>query len=174
MFTDVPIHHTSAKESHEWLSGPDIKYWPQALNFSVWCSTSGCGVSIDLLDNPIFMFHFHFTMRRILYELNYSLPGDKTFDPKGCNYNKVAFSKLKNEFGLKQNCDFRYLHGYNQGLGHVWGYWGIGGHELTDKEVHAMPLVWDTGYHTETTDTSTFFEPNKKKTSSVRNGPGLV
>lgn len=53
----------------------------------------------------------------------------------------------------------------------MWGYWGIGGHELTDKEVHAMPLVWDTGYHTKTTDTSTFFEPNKKKTSSVRNGP---
>lgn len=171
VFTNVPVHHTTARESHEWLAGPNMRYWPQALNFAVWCATSGCGIGLDLLDNPIFMFHLHFTVRRILYELNYILPGDTMFDSKNGQYSKVALQRLRAEFGISKDADFRFTHGYNNGLGYIWGYWGIGGHELTDSEVHSLRLLWDTGYHTVTSDEGTFFEPNKTSTKKVRNGP---
>ena len=32
-----------------WLGSPDMNYWPQQLNFAVWCATTGCGVSSRLL-----------------------------------------------------------------------------------------------------------------------------
>ena len=31
-----------------WFAGPDMKYWPQQLNFATWCATTGCGVSRDI------------------------------------------------------------------------------------------------------------------------------
>ena len=51
IFTNTVIKHTSSKETHEWLAGPNMKYWPQQLNFAVWCATTGCGVSLRLLFN---------------------------------------------------------------------------------------------------------------------------
>ena len=45
VFTDTKLTHHSAKESHKWLNSPDMKYWPQQLNFAVWCATTGCGIS---------------------------------------------------------------------------------------------------------------------------------
>lgn len=93
-------------------------------------------------------------------------------DPKNGHYSKVALSKLKPEFNINNNnSDFRFTHGYNNGLGHTWAYWGIGGHTLTNSEVHVLKLVWDMGYHMVTTDIGTFFEPNKTETKKVRNGP---
>ena len=49
IFTNTTVKHTSSKESHEWLAGPNMRYWPQQLNFAVWCATTGCGVSLRLL-----------------------------------------------------------------------------------------------------------------------------
>ena len=46
---DTEITHYSGKESHTWLYGPNMKYWPQQLNFALWCLTTECGVSSDLL-----------------------------------------------------------------------------------------------------------------------------
>ena len=38
IFTNTTIKHTSSKETHEWLAGPNMKYWTQQLNFAVWCA----------------------------------------------------------------------------------------------------------------------------------------
>jgi len=69
-------HHR--RESKHWLGGSDMKYWPQQLNFAVFCMTQGCGISCDIFDNRInlppqirafYIFHVYFTVRRILYQL---------------------------------------------------------------------------------------------------------
>ena len=39
----------TGKEAKRWLEGPNLSYWSQALNFAVWCSTAGCGVTRDML-----------------------------------------------------------------------------------------------------------------------------
>ena len=49
VFTDTKFTHHSGKESYRWLNSPDMNYWPQQLNFAVWCATSSCGVSSRLL-----------------------------------------------------------------------------------------------------------------------------
>jgi len=30
-----------------------MKYWPQRLNFAVFCATQGCGISREIFDNGI-------------------------------------------------------------------------------------------------------------------------
>ena len=62
-------------------NGPDMKYWPQQLNFATWCATTGCGVSRELFEEnhstlelpPVvrsfYKFHVYFTIRKILWLL---------------------------------------------------------------------------------------------------------
>ena len=41
IFKNTTITFTSASQCRRWLSGPNFSYWPQQLNFAVWCATSG-------------------------------------------------------------------------------------------------------------------------------------
>ena len=60
-----------------------MSYWPQQLNFALWCATTGCGISIcslfddDMTDSELklppqvrsfLLFHVYFTVRHILWE----------------------------------------------------------------------------------------------------------
>ena len=49
VFVDTKLTHHSGKESHRLLNSPDISYWPQQLNFAVWCAMTGCGISSRIL-----------------------------------------------------------------------------------------------------------------------------
>ena len=48
VFIDTKLTHHSDKESLRWLGSPDMNYWPQQLNFAVWCAMTGCGISSKL------------------------------------------------------------------------------------------------------------------------------
>jgi len=78
IFQKTKLRHTSGTESKHWLGGPDMKYWPQQLNFAVFCATQGCGISREIFDNGVnlppqirafYIFHVYFTVRRVLYQL---------------------------------------------------------------------------------------------------------
>lgn len=137
IFEQLQIAHTTAAESKKWLAGPEMSYWPQQLNFAVWCATMGCGVSRDLFDDDnaktslpesvrsFYLFHVYFTIRRVLFEMGgiqriMSLPGDPNFDQKNNKYDIASYKRLCAEFGIKPTTDFRYKHGANGGLGNVW------------------------------------------------------
>ena len=45
IFQKTKIRHNSASEAKRWLGGPHMNYWPQQLNFAVFCATQGCGIS---------------------------------------------------------------------------------------------------------------------------------
>ena len=161
IFTDTVITHRSSHESRRWLSGPNFEYYPQQLNFAVFCATTGCGVSRrilfedkmrdgknDLTDSELilppqvrsfFWFHVYFTVRRILFELggvqnSLPLPGDPAFSQTENKYDIPSFERICAEFGISPNADFRFTRGDNHGLGSVFEYFTNSGYIKTPYE----------------------------------------
>ena len=56
IFQQTRLKHTSA-ESKTWLRGPNRKYWPQQLNFAVFCTILGCGISREIFDSGLSLHH---------------------------------------------------------------------------------------------------------------------
>ena len=44
IFQKTKIRHNSASEAKRWLGGLHMNYWPQQLNFAVFCATQGCEI----------------------------------------------------------------------------------------------------------------------------------
>ena len=131
IFSKTQITHTTGKESRSWLSGPKMKYWPQQLNFALWCATTGSGISWEILNKlsqqlrAFYRFHVYFTVRRILFEMGgiqsfSALPGDPTFNQTENKYDSPSFKRICAEFGIDPNTDFRFVHGQNHGLGYCY------------------------------------------------------
>ena len=158
IFSNTTIKHTSSKESHEWLNGPNMRYWPQQLNFAVWCATTGCGVSlrslleekmggIDVTDSElklppqiraILWFHVYFTIRRILFQMggiqsSIALPGDPPFNEKDNRYDIPSYKRICKEFNVPTDSDFRCHKGENHGLGSVYIWVSYVGPSKTDS-----------------------------------------
>ena len=124
------------KLTKTWLAGPNMKYWPQQLNFAVWCATTGCGISRKLFEDKysiplppnvraFYKFHIYFTVRRILFQMGgiqsiSALPGDPTFDQFNNKYDVASYKRICAEFGVDPSSDFRYTAGTNHGLGSVY------------------------------------------------------
>ena len=120
IFQNSRLTHRSSAEAKTWLRGPNMRYWPQQLNFSVFCATQGCGISREIFAEGLslspqirafYQFHVYFTIRRVLYELGgiqsmNALPG---------------YKRICAEFGIDPSSDFRFTVGKNQGLGRVNG-----------------------------------------------------
>ena len=136
VFQKTKLTHHSGKESKTWLAGPNMRYWPQQLNFAVWCATTGCGISREIFDNnyampenvrAFYKFHIYFTVRRILFQMGgiqsiSALPGDPTFDQINNKYDVASYKRICNEFGVDPSSDFRFTRGENHGLGSVYIY----------------------------------------------------
>ena len=141
IFQKTKLTHRSGKESKTWLAGPNMKFWPQQLNFAVWCATTGCGISHELFEDnsaiplppnvrAFYKFHIYFTVRRILFQMGgiqsiSALPGDPTFDQFNNKYDVSSYKRICNEFGVDPSSDFRYTPGANHGLGSVY-IWILG------------------------------------------------
>jgi len=139
-FQEIKLRHTSGTESKHWLGGPDTKYWPQQLNFAVFCTTQGCGVSCKIFHSGMnlppqirafYIFHMYFTVRHILYQLGgiqsiSALPRDPTFSQMNNHYDVASYKRLCDEFGIDPSSDFRFTQRKNHGLGSV--YIGVTGH----------------------------------------------
>jgi len=143
IFKQTQLEHNSATESRIWSRAPNMKYWPQQLNFAVFCATQGCGVSREIFDSGVTMpeqirafyrFHVYFTVRRILFQMGgiqsvSELPGDPTFNRSNNKYDIASYKRICAEFGIPPTADFRFTGGKNEGLGYV--YVGVTGHGAT-------------------------------------------
>ena len=161
IFTDTMLTHYSGKEARRSLSGPNMNLWNEQLNWAVWCSTSGCGISSqilfqdkmadgvhDLTDSELhlppqirsfFRFHVYFTIRRLLFELGgiqntFALPGDPTFNKNNNRYDLPSYKRLCNEFKIDPNTDFRFKKGSNHGLDEVLIYYSYEGYVKTSYD----------------------------------------
>ena len=111
-------------------------YWPQQLNFAVFCATQGCGISREIFDSGLsltpqkrafYQFHVYFTVRRVLYQLGgiqsmTALPGDPTFNQFNNHYDVASYKRICAEFGIDPSSDFRFTVGKNHGLGNTYVY----------------------------------------------------
>ena len=137
IFGKSMVRFTSGAQGNAWQNEPNYKYWPQQLNFSIWCATCGCGISLAEIDKypkvvqGFLKFHVYFTTRRVLYELGVPLPDESAFSQTNNVYTKSAFEALCNEFGVV-NADFRFKKGRNHGMGNVY----VGG----DSEEYEMDI----------------------------------
>ena len=138
------VRFTSGAQGNAWLNAPNYKYWPQQLNFSIWCATCGCGVSLVELGKwpkivqGFIKFHVYFTTRRVLYELGVPLPDESAFSQTNNVYNKSAFQALCNEFGVTSP-DFRFKRGRNHGMGNV--YVGVDSSEY-EMDIGSKESYW--------------------------------
>ena len=126
------LRHNSAAESKVWLGGPNMKYWPQQLNFAVFCATQGCGISREVFEMKLpeqirafYKFHVYFTVRRILFQMGgiqsvSALPGNPSFNPSNNKYDVTSYKRICAEFGIPPTSDFRYTGGKNSSLGNVY------------------------------------------------------
>ena len=135
IFTKTQIKFTQAKYARKWLAKPDMSFWPQQLNFALWCATTGCGVSREMLFSnstlqlsdqvrTFYQFHVYFTTRKILYEMGgiqskNALPDDPAFNQKDNPYDIASYKRICAEFGVDPSADFRFTYGQNHGLGYV-------------------------------------------------------
>ena len=78
IFQQARLTHTASAEAKTWLRGPNMGYWPQQLNFAMFCATQGCGISREIFHSGLsltpqirafYQFHVYFTVRRVLYQL---------------------------------------------------------------------------------------------------------
>ena len=135
IFQQTRLTHKASAEAKTWLGGPNIKYWPQQLNFAVFCPTQGCGISREIFDSSFsltpqirafYQFHVYFTVRWVLYQLGgiqsmRALPGDPTFNQFSNHYDVASYKRICAEFGIHPSSDFRFTIGKNHGLGRVNG-----------------------------------------------------
>ena len=151
VFKDTIILFTSGSQANAWLNEPNYKYWPQQLNFAVWCATCGCGISLEemngypLIIQGFLKFHVYFTVRRVLYELGVPLPDESAFDQTNNVYTKSAFEALCNEFGVV-SADFRFKRGRNHGMSDVYIHYS-GESELYDIDQFNKESYWPRGVY---------------------------
>ena len=112
-----------------------MSFWPQQLNFALWCATTGCGVSREMLFSnstlqlseqirTFYQFHVYYTTRKILYEMGgiqskNALPDDPAFNQQDNPYDVASYKRICAEFGIDPSTDFRFTYGQNHGLGYV-------------------------------------------------------
>ena len=53
IFQQDRLTHKASAEAKTWLRGPNMGYWPQQLNFAVFCATQGCGISREIFDSGL-------------------------------------------------------------------------------------------------------------------------
>ena len=182
IFTHTQLTHNSGKESHKWLSRPEISYWNQQLNFAIFCSTTASGLSNRLLFEDkmsdgndltnselhlpiqvrsVLRFHVYHTVRKILNEMGVPLPEDPVFNQKDNRYNITAYKSICAEFGIDPNSDFRFTGNKNNGLGSV--YLWMRGPTLTNFEYPGDYKFSDEGGKAEDGDLIYFMRPKPEK-----------
>ena len=107
IFQQTRLTHKASAEAKTWLRGPNIRYWPQQLNFAMFCVTQRCRISCEIFDEgrsltpqirAFYQFHMYFTVRRALYQLGgiqsmSALPGDPTFNPLNNHYDVASYKE---------------------------------------------------------------------------------
>ena len=83
--------------------------WQSQLNFTVFCASSACGVSVEHLNakepmmRSIYRFHVYYHVRRILKILEIPLPYENSFNQYNNPYNHEKFIGICSEYGLSND-----------------------------------------------------------------------
>ena len=105
------------KKTVNWHDNP-FKFWQTQLNFAIFCASTACGVSSEILTNDkhllvmsVYRFHVYYYIRRILKRLQVPLPFESGFHQYDNPYNKKEFLQICNEYNLEPN-EYNYVNGF--------------------------------------------------------------
>ena len=83
--------------------------WQSQLNFTVFCASSACGISVEHLNakepmiRSIYRFHVYYHIRRILKILEIPLPYENSFNQYSNPYNHEKFIGICSEYGVSND-----------------------------------------------------------------------
>ena len=87
-----------------WNKAP-LKLWQTQLNFTVFCTSSACGVSSAHLNyskhsmiRSVYRFHVYYHMRRVLKRLQVPLPHETAFNVADNTYTESEFFKICEDY----------------------------------------------------------------------------
>ena len=111
-----------------WIN-KQMQFWQNQLNLTIWCATSGCGVSKldhlkhkDPMIRSVFRFHAYYQIRRILNEMKCPLPTHRSWNPLNNGIDMNAFEQICNEFEVQNSADFRQKLDPSKGMGAIKYY----------------------------------------------------
>ena len=117
-----PTIHTN-QPYNSWMHS-SFDWWQCQLNFAVWMSTAGCGVSYEdhlqheeNLISTLFKFHVYYTISRILSELKVAKPTDQSYCYYKNTFDLNAYQRICSEFGVDPQTDWRQKLDVNQSSG---------------------------------------------------------
>ena len=128
IFTNYVLAFYNASAIDKWRNSCNMSFYQNQLNFAIWCSTAGCGVSSEHLKlqhnllSSVYKFHVYYQVRKILQQMSCPIPGESLFNSSDNHINMIAYKKLCNEFNVSANSDFRFKGGDNGGLGTMYNY----------------------------------------------------
>ena len=90
-------NHDGVEKLNNWRNYP-FKFWQTQLNFAIFCASTACGVSSEILTNDkhllvmsLYRFHVYYYIRRILKRLQIPLPFETGFKQYDNPHNKEEF-----------------------------------------------------------------------------------
>ena len=110
VFTNYPLGAVRV-EDQRFKDWDHYKYtiWQSQLNFTVFCASSACGVSVEHLNaeepmiRSIYRFHVYYHIRRILKILEIPLPYENSFNQYNNSYNHEKFIGICSEYGVSND-----------------------------------------------------------------------
>ena len=110
VFTNYPLGAVRV-EDQKFKDWDHYKFtiWQSQLNFTVFCASSACGVSVEHLNakepmiRSIYRFHVYYHIRRILKILEIPLPYENSFNQYNNPYNHEKFIGICSEYGVSNN-----------------------------------------------------------------------
>ena len=104
VFTNYPL---GAVENQRFKDWDHYKLWQMQLNFSVFCASSACEVSVEHLNanrpllQSLYHFHVYYHIRRKILEI--PLPCENSFNQYNNPYNHEMFIKICGEYGISND-----------------------------------------------------------------------
>ena len=110
VFTNYPLGAVRVKDQ-KFKDWDHYKFtiWQSQLNFTVFCASSACGVSVEHLNakepmiRSIYRFHVYYHIRRILKILEIPLPYENSFNQYNNPYNHEKFIGICSEYGVSND-----------------------------------------------------------------------
>ena len=110
VFTNYPLGAVRGEDQRfkDW-DHYKFNIWQSQLNFTVFCASSACGVSVEHLNTKkpmirsIYRFHVYYHIRRILKILEIPLPYENSFNQYNNPYNHEKFIGICSEYGVSND-----------------------------------------------------------------------
>ena len=110
VFTNYPLGAVRV-EDQKFKDWDHYKFtiWQSQLNFTIFCASSACGVSVEHLNakepmiRSIYRFHVYYHIRRILKILEIPLPYENSFNQYNNPYNHEKFIGICSEYGVSND-----------------------------------------------------------------------